>query len=674
MRRPEKPAQPLPRGKQRLFLAFTLAFPVLFCICLELALRWFNYGHDLSVFTTQEVRKQAYYLMNPGVKSRYFRNMRFAPATAPDYFPVAKPPGTFRVFCLGGSTTAGYPYYFNGSFSTYLRDRLKTTFPQKEIEVINLGMTATNSFTVLDLARELPAYQPDLLVVYDGHNEFYGALGVASRQSAGQSRWITLLYLRLIHLRTFQLLQDLFDRVSRSVSGGPEPASHGTMMEIMAGEQYVPYGSPTYDAAYRAFLGNLRDLRNICRSAHLPVILATQASNLRDQSPFVSHPSPVTPPEREAARQRLYEAGTRLQAQGNSDSAITLFRAAIAEDSLHASTHYLLAQLLDAGGKKREALAEYVRARDFDELRFRTDSRFNDLIRSMEDGRTCFVADIERDFASTSQDSMIGNALITEHLHPNARGYFLIARSYARVMREHGLLATPPEWASADTITDAALWDKRRVTELDERLASESTRFLTSGWPFTPHPPALGELPLSDTLGQIARRIATLTLDWRKGHEQALAVYLRQGDLSRAEREYKALLSQMPLDLQLYIDLARLYLRARRFDDLKDVMLRSLRVHPTIQAYRTLGDVMMEQQDPAAAARFYEKTDDFSQTPTEKVQNGIALSYAYAAAGQLHKAKTRLTNILTIKPDLQPALQLLAEVNKQLERTPATRE
>ena len=78
---------------------------------------------------------------------------------------------TFRIFCLGGSTATGYPYWYNASFSFFLKTRLKIIFPDKNIEVINLSMTAVNSFTVLDMVKELPEYEPDLILVYDGHNE-----------------------------------------------------------------------------------------------------------------------------------------------------------------------------------------------------------------------------------------------------------------------------------------------------------------------------------------------------------------------------------------------------------------------------------------------------------------------------------------------------------------------
>ncbi len=206
-------SQSLSSNKRRAFLLLTLVFPFVLLILLEWSLRIANYGSDVSLFATEVINGKTYYFMNPDVKARYFSRVEFSPNTSPDFFQMPKPDTTFRIFCLGGSTTAGFPYGFVGSFSTFLRDRLRMLFPDKKIEVINFGMTATNSYTVLDIAQELVDYQPDLLIVYDGHNEFYGALGIASRESIIGSRWFTKLYLRLVHFRSFQFLRNIFTYV-----------------------------------------------------------------------------------------------------------------------------------------------------------------------------------------------------------------------------------------------------------------------------------------------------------------------------------------------------------------------------------------------------------------------------------------------------------------------------
>lgn len=101
----EKKKSQIPRltpGRKRIFFVMTISLPVIFFICLELILRWFNYGHNLSLFGRQEIRGQVYSVMNPDVKFRYFGTMQFTPATSLHYFKMPKPEGVYRIFCLGG--------------------------------------------------------------------------------------------------------------------------------------------------------------------------------------------------------------------------------------------------------------------------------------------------------------------------------------------------------------------------------------------------------------------------------------------------------------------------------------------------------------------------------------------------------------------------------------------
>jgi lysophospholipase L1-like esterase len=380
--------------KKRLFSVIVLAIPVLFFVLLEFSLRLFHFGPDLSLFKTEIVNGKPYYTLNPSVKNRYFNRTEFTPDPSPEDLLVSKPPGTFRIFCLGGSTTVGYPYWYNGAFSSFLRDRLKSLFPDRSIEIVNVGMTATNSYTVLDLSRDLIKFEPDLFIVYDGHNEFYGALGVASNERIAPARWMTLLYLRMVHLRTFQLLRAIIFEVLRMLGKGPvDYSNRATMMEQVARGENVPYGSDTYAQTFAVFRQNLEDLADLCRSQRIPLILGTQVSNLRDQFPFISNNARTLSQAERSRFQLLYSSGIEFQSKGEVDSAIVLFRSAIATDSLYADTHYRLAQCLDAEGRRREAYPEYILARDYDELRFRTDSKFNNLIRSMDDHEQCFVAD-----------------------------------------------------------------------------------------------------------------------------------------------------------------------------------------------------------------------------------------------------------------------------------------
>jgi tetratricopeptide (TPR) repeat protein len=663
-------SQSITPQQKRVFRIIALSIPILFFTLLEFSLWLFQYGPDLSLFTIETVNGKHYYTLNTSVKNRYFSRINLTPAPSPEFFLVSKPPGTFRIFCLGESTTVGFPYWYNGSFPSFLRDRLKTVFPNRSIEVVNLGITATNSYTVLDMSKDLiDYYEPDLLIVYDGHNEFYGVLGTASNDRIASARWMTLLYLRMVHLRTFQLAKNTVDNMLNMLAKQPiDNSSRTTMMEQVARGKNIPYGNDVYKTGFSVFQENLKELSDRCRDRNIPLFLSTQASNIRDQFPFISNNSLGISEQQRNLFQQFYKRGLEFQSKGLVDSAIVCFRSGIALDTLYADIHYRLAQCLEAKGKKQESYPEYILARDYDELRFRTDSKFNNLIRSIEDHKHEFVADIEDVFKSLSKDSLIGYNLIFEHLHPNARGHFFIAKEYMRMMRIHGLLASSEEWTRCDTITDDFLWEHRHVTDVDEFSAARKTELLTSGWPFKSQPSVIAPIEGTDTIRFIAEQTARFQISWETAHSRAVEYYLQHGDYIKAEREIETIINQFPLDIASYLRLAQLYFNQKEFPKAETILLTSLKVLPTPITYRMLGDTYLKQGKPEKAIKYYEELNKFPANPAISAENAYMLAIAYLFSKKPEPAIRILEQTINRYPTYMPAKELLSRI-KLLERT-----
>ncbi|HET6567613.1 MAG TPA: SGNH/GDSL hydrolase family protein [Rhodothermales bacterium] len=230
--------------------------PFLLLAVLELVLRGVDYGGDMRAVAQVERNGQAFYTMNQRVGKRFFGVDQFYyQKGAEDYFEVEKQPNTIRVFLLGASTTAGFPYEYQATPAWLLHDRLAAAFPDKRVEVINTAITATNSYAVLELVRELVRYDPDLFIVYMGQNEYYGIYGVGSTQSAGKRREVVEAYLWLQRFKTTLLLRNLIF----SVVGTPNPAGGSgdiggpTLMEEMASKA-IRYGGADYREGERAIM------------------------------------------------------------------------------------------------------------------------------------------------------------------------------------------------------------------------------------------------------------------------------------------------------------------------------------------------------------------------------------------------------------------------------------
>ncbi len=608
------PRVPRPLLSQKKLWTITLLFPIVLVFTVEGALRILHLSPDLSLFTTMEIAGTKYFVMNPDVKMRYFSKVDFSPATSMDAFTMPKPANTFRIFCLGGSTTVGFPYGYQGSFPTFLKERLSALFPEWKIEVINLGMTATNSFTTLDIGRELFRYAPDLIVVYDGHNEFYGALGVASRESVAKPRWVVELYLSLLHWRTFVALRDLSVWIGSMLHPSSD-LDEGTMMERLAIGKEVERWSPDYLTALHSFEANLRELATMCREHNVPIVFGTQVSDLRDLPPFVPGSSARLPPSSRTQVEALYARSRALAEEHRFLSAISPLDSALALDSTRADIYYLRGRMLDSLHRYGDAERTYALARDFDRLRFRTSSDFNNAIMALDSPPRVMTIDLEQDFRRYCPDSLIGRTLILEHLHPTAPGAFLMAKFYAESIRNSGLIAPGAVWEQRDTIADTTLWKRRSLTDLDLLAAAKRISSLTSRWPFrSPFKVDAGPESNDAALNLIADRMISGELSWERGHVEAAEHFAGKGDLPNAEKEYRAVSNQIPYSASPFLRLGEICVALKDYRNATAAFERALAIEPTYGAARTAGSLHAIEKDYPGAMQLFQQAARLAST------------------------------------------------------------
>ena len=432
-----------------------------------------GFGGKAPVFVPFEA-VQGTLRYNPKFSTRYFKKLSTLPTPILDYFEPEKPSGTLRVVVQGGSTAAGFPYYYGASFARMLEARLNATFPDQTIEVINTGLSGINSYSLLDMAPDIIAIDPDLVVIYAGHNEYYGALGVASSETAGQSPALVNTYLRLQGLATVQALSSAIAAV---MSPSSTSGSSGTMMERMVREENVPFEGDLYTQGLRQYEANMRALMQRYQRAQIPVLWGTLVSNLRDHAPFISIPSAGNEADYEALRQRV-----QLDlAAGRQEAAKQALEAYIAQDEHAAWPHFALARLLLPTDRTRAA-DHFLRAKEYDALRFRAPEAMNDLIREIAAEYDVPIVETAPAFIRLSDTGIIGKESMLEHLHPNVEGYFALSDAFYDAICDLESLGS-----CANRISSAvARKDFVFATRVDEQLGERRLQLLMAGWPFKP--------------------------------------------------------------------------------------------------------------------------------------------------------------------------------------------
>ena len=570
---PTAASAPLPPGRRRLFLAVTLALPWLLLALVEVGLRVAGVGGSYPLFVPYEP-EPGWLFTNPDFARRYFAGGPFTPSPHLDFFRATKAPGTFRVVFQGESSAAGFPYGHGGAPSRMLAQRLQATFPDRPVEVINAAFTAISSYTLLDQADEIIAQQPDAVMIYAGHNEYYGVLGAGSTRALGGARPIVRTYLALQHLRTVQLLGRLVRWTRVEEAGGDAPAGDArgaddtgsaprSVMQLLAGDRRVPLGSPLYERGLAQFRANLAELLARYRARGVPVLIGTVVSNERDQPPFVTGFAPGTDT---TAWWQLHREGTGALARGDTAAAVRALAAAARLDAMAAAGHHALGQLADARGDSAGARAAYRAAKERDELRFRAPEAVNAIIREEAARHGAVIVETQAAVERASPGGVPDRTLILEHLHPNLDGYFVIADAFYAALRARGL---PTGWTAA--VPAAQARREVPVTPVDSIGAILRTDRLTSGWPFQPR--GVARLQMIDTLRprtpaeQLAQAYVRGAVPWAEATDRLRVAAESAGDPALALRAALALAHEYPYTPQPYADAARIALAHRQYAD-----------------------------------------------------------------------------------------------------------
>lgn len=542
-------SSPLTRRRIWLFRAIALLLPILFFVLLEGGLRLFNYGENLDLFIPAPAgfADKDYLMVNPNVAKRYFTKGTYTPLPPYEFFIKHKPANGYRIFVMGGSTTAAWPYPNNVLFSRILSQRLADAFPDKYIEVVNVAIAAVNSYTLLDFMDEILAQQPDAILIYVGHNEFYGALGVASTESLGKFRPLVMLYLSLQKLKTVELLETGLAKAQRwyghKMHGKATVDAYATLMGRMIGKTDIPYRGPDYQYAEWQFQTNLEQIFGKAKMAGVPVVISEVVSNLRDQPPFVS--------------------------QGSKSGA-------------SAESVYRKAQKLEAEGKYDQARTAYYRAKDLDALRFRAPEDFNRVIHQVADEFKAPVVPMKSYFEAASPHGLIGANLMLEHLHPRVEGQFIMSEAFFDTLHRQGMIAR--QWNDASLKPASYYREYWPITEFDRTVGRLRILHLTDHWPF--HPPdkpghAFENFQPRDKVKEIAYRTEKNEMNFVQGHLAAAAYYASQGQAALSQREYQAMAASAPSDYKTLLIIAGALIKSKQFDQAVTYLTASLRLKDT---------------------------------------------------------------------------------------------
>ncbi|MCU7554253.1 SGNH/GDSL hydrolase family protein [Alteromonas sp. ASW11-19] len=484
-------------GRQWLFRIIALLIPVIALLLLEGGLRLAGFGGKLALFIDNPAHDD-YLLPRPDILNRYFPEEVVPRVTMEaNFFLRDKPDNGLRIFVQGGSTAAGFPYGLGASLAGMLEGRLRQSYPQRQVEVVNTAMSAVNSYLLADLADEIVSQQPDAVLIYAGHNEYLGIFGVGSHFQFG-GPWITRAYLNLYQIAIVDALQSLYYTLLPITQTNE---SGRTFMAQVASDTVIPFRSPRYQQGLQQFETNMRKTLSVYQEAGVPVFISTIASNVRDQPPL----------------------GSTDTSDYRADVAFKKGQEALRRGNLTMASQHLR------------------RARDYDTLRFRAPSDINTIIRKLAQLPGVTLVDAEARLRQRSEDGIIGNTLMLEHLHPNVPGYFLLADTFYQALHSSRL-------ATGTYISTAEAWRHRPLLAAEEYAGYAQIQALKADFPFSATPVPIKLAPPEDQEQQLGKQYFEQAISWRKMVASLRELYLQQGNTPLAIKATMLLADALPHD------------------------------------------------------------------------------------------------------------------------------
>jgi tetratricopeptide (TPR) repeat protein len=345
------------------------------------------------------------------------------------------------------------------------------------------------------------------LLVYTGHNEYYGALGAASAGFLGGSPFMVKLLIRLREFRLVQLLSAAMESISDLFSGEKIDLREN-LMKRMAADQQVPFGSETYQAGIDQFAYNMDALCRLMSERNIPLLVSNLVSNEKDLKPLVSLP-------------------------GGKD--------------ISADLHFREGNELYAEGKFAEAKKEYIRAKELDVLRFRAPEKMNKVLATTATRyKGVTLVDTKSLFEKHSAHGILGSETLLEHVHPNLNGYGLLCESFYDGLEKAKLIPV-----TKNRISLLELRKRMPITLVDSLKGAYEIMILKEGWPFSIPMPA-DDNREKTVEEELAGAMVVKQITWKEAMARLQNDYAARHDTASVLRVVEALSLENPLDITFY--------------------------------------------------------------------------------------------------------------------------
>lgn len=321
----------------------------------------------------------------------------------PETIRKVKDKSCFRIFILGEAPDNLPPVNPGGGLGHLLNYQLQQTFRNKEIELVNIP-GAGSSIRMLAAARQVINYNPDLIILCPGRNEFddsHSFTGIREVDNFIQELYIFRLVKKFIPLKTLNHDFTCNSRLFENVTETFESRLNKTVLHL--------------------------------QREGIPIMLINTACNLLDTAPrsesFLSSDS--------TALKKLLEEGKMAYYKNDYDLAYTCFDRIYGKQRTHAETLYYLGRLALQQNDIKAAGTYLRQSADYDCRKQRPLSYINNSIFKISVIRNCPLINMEDLFSKNSSSGIPGYDLFSNENNTNLKGNVILSDACFKTILSH---------------------------------------------------------------------------------------------------------------------------------------------------------------------------------------------------------------------------------------------
>jgi hypothetical protein len=367
-------------------------------------------------------RNSSKIVFNTAVLNRYYKGLTSTPYNYVTAFAKEKSKKSFRVFLIGESSLSGWPYSTNQSIQKKIENITSGYQTDKKLELITISFAGFNSSILVDLIPQVINYEPDLIIIHSGHNEFYGSKGYTQLIGKSEVSFIetaenVLIKTGLMKLISYDSLVDDLELI----------------LPLNSAKSMLELNQKPYNKIEAQYLSNISEIITCCKKNKISVVISSLPDN------YLIPPVGIT------------------NENGNTDADIIYNNARMA---------------LTRDGDQNLAAELFQKAKDLDAFRLRIPEEFSEKTLELTTKENVEFIDLKSLFISRSKSCIPGNNLFADYIHPNINGLNVMAETYAQIImkvsqknlitgRENTTRVQPIADSTSTTQNDLSIANKR---------------------------------------------------------------------------------------------------------------------------------------------------------------------------------------------------------------------